>query len=210
MLIFYFSWNKQRTVDYTLHVNYTAYSFKATGIEVNRYTTWPDKLANIKLEISRWRTFGKRQKQNYVTLLLYFFCIYYLYILFFSKLKVLYMSNFLVHGLYGMISIELSIIEVQCTIFSAFLFFAGTRFDIRNFHSLILTNGVVPTFVLEILINDLIEEVKAKPILFWSSFVNGNYIWQIFSLTSIFLYILLKGQIFLPGCESQMRVGQNF
>lgn len=86
------------------------------------------------------------------------------------------------------------------------------RYTIRHskFHSLILTNGVVPTFVLEILINDLIEEVKAKPILFWSSFVNGNYIWQIFSLTSIFLYILLKGQIFLPGCESQMRVGQNF
>lgn len=86
--------------------------------------------------------------------------------------------------------------SLMYNIFSAFLFFAGTRFDIRNFHSLILTNGVVPMFVLEILINELIEEVKAKPILFWSSFVNGNYIWQIFSLTSIFLYFLLKGHNF--------------
>lgn len=42
--------------------------------------------------------------------------IFFLYLLFIYsflfKMKVLYMSNFLVHGLYGIISIELSIIEV--------------------------------------------------------------------------------------------------
>lgn len=75
MLIFYFSWNKQRTVDYTLYVNYTAYSFEAMEMEFNRFITWPDKLAHTKLEISRWRTFWK-SRNRIMTLYFYIFDVF--------------------------------------------------------------------------------------------------------------------------------------
>lgn len=75
MLIFYFSWNKQRTVDYTLYVNYTAYSFEAMEMEFNRFITWPDKLAHTKLEISRWRTFWK-SRNRIMTLYFYIFAVF--------------------------------------------------------------------------------------------------------------------------------------
>lgn len=78
----------------------------------------------------------------------------------------------------------------RSTICSVFLFFAGTRFDIRDFHSLILTNGAVPMSVLEMLVNEWIEKVKTRPILSGGSFVTGYYNWQVFS--HIFLFIILK------------------
>nr|XP_019921825.2 uncharacterized protein LOC109617068 [Crassostrea gigas] len=66
----------------------------------------------------------------------------------------------------------------------------GTRFDIRDFHSLILTNGAVPMSLLEMLVNEWIEEVKAGPIVSGGSLVTGSYKWQIFSL--LFLFIILQ------------------
>lgn len=85
MLIFYFSWNKQRTVDYTLYVNYTAYSFEAMEMELNRFITWPDKLAHTKLEISRWRTFWKSRNR---IMTLYFYILLYLLFLYSILFKI--------------------------------------------------------------------------------------------------------------------------
>lgn len=79
----------------------------------------------------------------------------------------------------------------KTTIYYAFLFLVGTGFDIRDFHSLILTNGAVPMSVLEMLVNEWIEEVKARPILSGGSLVTGSYKWQIVSL--LFLFVILKG-----------------
>lgn len=67
---------------------------------------------------------------------------------------------------------------------------------------MILTNGAVPMSVLEILINELIDEVKAMPILFGGSFVTGNYIWQIFSPTSIFVFMVIY--------KEEQQSGYNF
>lgn len=46
-LSFLFSWDKQRAIDYML--NYTAYFFEATEIEVNRYITWPGQACAYKI-----------------------------------------------------------------------------------------------------------------------------------------------------------------
>lgn len=96
---------------------------------------------------------------------------------------------YLVGGLFNIILIWFKHHDKN-TLYSVFLFIVGTGFDIRDFHSLILTNGAVPMSVLEMLVNEWIEEVKARPVLSGGSLVTGSYKWQIFSL--LFLFIILQ------------------
>nr|XP_022337537.1 uncharacterized protein LOC111133419 [Crassostrea virginica] len=112
----YYNWDKQRAIDYML--NYTAYSFEATEIEVNRYITWPGQACAYKI----------------------------------GEIKI--------KELRGKAETEL-----------------GARFDIRDFHSLILTNGAVPMSVLEMLVDEWIEEVKTRPVLSAASILTISYHW---------------------------------
>ncbi|XP_052706617.1 uncharacterized protein LOC128182049 isoform X2 [Crassostrea angulata] len=125
----YYNWDKQRAIDYML--NYTAYSFEAMEIEVNRYITWPGQACAYKIGEIKIKDLRRKAETE-----------------------------------------------------------LGTRFDIRDFHSLILTNGAVPMSLLEMLVNEWIEEVKAGPIVSGGSLVTGSYKWQIFSL--LFLFIILQ------------------
>lgn len=60
------TWDKQRAIDYML--NYTAYSFEAMEIEVNRYITWPGQACAYKigeLKIKDLRIKAETELGNY-------------------------------------------------------------------------------------------------------------------------------------------------
>ncbi|XP_061194802.1 uncharacterized protein LOC133202967 [Saccostrea echinata] len=114
----YYNWDKQKAIDYML--NYTAYSYEATEIEVNRYITWPGQACAYKIGEIKIKDLRKKAETE-----------------------------------------------------------LGTKFDLRDFHSIILNNGAVPMSVLEMIVEEWIEEVKATPLSSGASNVNNKHVAQL-------------------------------
>ncbi|XP_048747204.2 uncharacterized protein LOC125659548 [Ostrea edulis] len=115
----YYNWDKQRAIDYML--NYTAYSYEATEIEVNRYITWPGQACAYKIGEIKIKDLRRKAEAE-----------------------------------------------------------LGNRFDLRDFHSVILTNGAVPMSVLEMIVNEWIDDVKSAPLASEASVVTSPYMVQLY------------------------------
>ncbi|XP_046577890.1 uncharacterized protein LOC124285662 [Haliotis rubra] len=91
-----FSWTRDEAIDYML--NYTARSYEAVAVEIDRYITWPGQALAYKI----------------------------------GEIKILELRRKAEEKL-------------------------GGRFDIREFHSVVLESGTLPLTVLEDLVNDWLD-----------------------------------------------------